>query len=161
MKPPGSKALRKGRKSRPGRIYYLTKNLLEKDSSILTEKGHPELAMKRFFWAMEKNWWSILAFVVMPDHYHLVIRLGEVRTLEEILQQVNRLISREVNTLRGTRGTLWQDGAHDRCIRPHEDIHDYINYVHMNPVEAGLVDFPEQWPWSSAHEKYRGLVQGD
>ena len=161
MKPPGSRALRKGRKSRPGRIYYLTKNLLENGSSILTEKGHPEVVIKRFFWAMEKNWWSLLAFVVMPVHYHLVIRLGELRTLEEILQQVNRLISREVNTLRGTRGTFWQDGAHDRCIRPHEDIKEYIKYVHMNPVVAGLVDFPEQWPWSSANEKYRELVKGD
>ena len=54
---------------------------------------------------------------------------------------------------------FWQDGFHDRCIRPHEDIHEYVTYIHMNPVRAGLAEHPEDWPWSSAHADYREKVR--
>ena len=57
-------------------------------------------------------------------------------------------------------GFSWQDGFHDHLIRKTEDIREYIDYVHMNPVEEGLVEKPEEWLWSSANPKYAGLVRG-
>lgn len=159
MHGPGSKALRKGRRSGAERFYYLTKNLLDKKSDLLVRPNHAEIAINRFFWAREKRWFNLLAFVVMPNHYHLVIQLGLQRTLEETMQQVNRLASREINTLSGSRGTIWQDGLYDRRIRPHEDINDYVTYVHMNPVRKKLVEKMEDWPWSSAHARYRDEIR--
>jgi REP element-mobilizing transposase RayT len=49
---------------------------------------------------------------------------------------------------------LWQDGFHDRGIRGDRHLARAIDYVHRNPVRAGLVPHAEDWPWSSFRELF-------
>jgi putative transposase len=156
MKTPGSKALRLGRISVPEARYLITKNVQEGCGSVLIQGENPSLLIDWFFTAQGRGWFTLHAFVIMPHHYHLVIMLGKETTLSEAIGKVNENGSRLIKRAMKIRETFWQDGFHDHLIRPADSIRKYIDYVHMNPVEAKLVASPEEWPFSSAHPRYAG-----
>ena len=60
---------------------------------------------------------------------------------------------RRINRVLGRRGKLWQDDYWDRYIRDEAHYRKVVHYIESNPVKAGLVKTPEQWPFSSA--RYR------
>jgi len=47
---------------------------------------------------------------------------------------------------------LWQPRFFDRALRTVKEYHEKLEYIHMNPVQARLVNRPEDWPWSSVHD---------
>lgn len=158
MKGPGSKALRKGRISVPGARYLITKNAQESKGPILTQAENPSFLISWFFTAQRRRWINLHAFVVMPNHYHLVITLGKTVSLSEAIGKIDENTSRLIKRAMKSKEVFWQDGLHDHLIRETEDVRKHIEYVHMNPVEAGLVEKPEDWPFSSAHLQYSGKV---
>jgi REP element-mobilizing transposase RayT len=87
---------------------------------------------------------QIHAACLMPDHLHLVVSPGS----DEIVHWVGRFKSYTTHLarLRGWRGKLWQPSFHDRALREGE-FDGVVEYVRRNPVEAGLVGEPENWPW--------------
>jgi REP element-mobilizing transposase RayT len=93
-----------------------------------------------------------------PDHYHLVITLGTELSLSKAIGKINENSSRLIKRNMAFHSTFWQHGFHDHLIRSTEDMRKYIEYVHMNPVEEGLVDRPDEWPWSSVHPDHAGKV---
>jgi REP element-mobilizing transposase RayT len=159
MNGPGSKALRKGRSSVPGGSYLITKNTIREGTDILTRDENPLFIINWFFTARKRNWLDLLAFVVMPDHYHLVMTLGEDLDLSETIGRINENSALLIKKAAKTDDDVWQDGFHDHLIRPTEYIGRYIEYTHDNPVEAGLVSKPEDWPFSSVNTKYQERVR--
>jgi hypothetical protein len=63
---------------------------------------------------------------------------------------------RAVNQRRGTEGELWQARFFDRALRSVEEYNEKVEYIHLNPVRAGLVSRREDWRWSSYNE-YAGM----
>ena len=61
-----------------------------------------------------------------------------------------------INRRRGAEGELWQPRFFDRALRTVKEYHDKVEYIHLNPVRAGLVSRPEGWQWSSYNE-YAGM----
>jgi putative transposase len=49
----------------------------------------------------------------------------------------------------GEPARLWQSRYYDRNVRDHAEFVEKLRYIHRNPVKRGLVDRPEDWPWSS------------
>ena len=60
-----------------------------------------------------------------------------------------------VNRLRGVEGELWQPRFFDRALRAVKEYNEKVEYLHLNPVQAGLVRRPEDWRWSSYGEYAR------
>jgi putative transposase len=60
-----------------------------------------------------------------------------------------------VNQRRGTDGELWQPRFFDPALRTVKEYNEKVEYIHLNPVKAGLVSRAEDWRWSSYH-KYAG-----
>ncbi len=58
--------------------------------------------------------------------------------------------TREINKLLNRKGSLWQDDYFDRYMRDEEHRRNEVAYVENNPVTAGFVKTPEEWPFSSA-----------
>ncbi|MHC5038756.1 MAG: REP-associated tyrosine transposase [Planctomycetota bacterium] len=158
---PGSEALRKGRRSAEGAYYYLTKNSATRGSEDLVFKGAPEIIIDSLFWAMNEGLWKLLGFVVMPDHYHALIHIGNRKNLSGIMESLGKYSAQKINRMRKVTGRFWQDGFHDHRIRPHEDLNHFLDYMHLNPVRAKLVENPEEWPYSSVHEEYGKKVSWD
>ena len=61
-----------------------------------------------------------------------------------------------VNQRRGASGELWQPRFFDRALRSVKEYNEKVEYIHLNPVRAGLVSRPEDWRWSSYNE-YAGV----
>jgi REP element-mobilizing transposase RayT len=88
-----------------------------------------------------------LAYVVMPDHLHWLFSLEKDEPLGQLIQQIKGCTSRRINARCNSSGHIWQAGYHDRAIRKHEDLEPIANYVLLNPVRAGLVKQPEDYPY--------------
>ena len=93
--------------------------------------------------------YELQAWVVMPNHVHMLI-LPHV-ALSRITHWIKGRTAREANLLLGRRGEpFWQDESFDHWVRNEREFHRIVKYIEWNPVSAGLVTKPEDWPWSSA-----------
>jgi len=87
--------------------------------------------------------WQPQALVLMPDHVHLIVRLGEALDLS---RAVARLKARTRSALQ-VEGLRWQTGYHDHRLRPDEARLPICYYLLMNPVRAGLASTGTEWPF--------------
>lgn len=115
--------------------------------------------------------YALLAYVVMPSHFHWVFRpsdewvaalgLGGERRppRERIMHGLKRFTAFNCNLLRTRQGAFWQDESFDHCVRDEDELHRIIAYVENNPVKAGLVAEPGAWPFSSAGVRARREIR--
>jgi putative transposase len=93
----------------------------------------------------------LFAYVLMPDHIHLLLQLPEEVTLEKLMNHINGASARKINNVLETTGNkFWQGGFHDVYLRESRDFAIKVNYIHNNPVKAGIVRRPEEYAFSSA-----------
>ena len=146
---PGYQALRRGRCSLPGQIYLLTavthnREALFSDWSAASTAASiistPEL------WKEAR----LLCWVLMPDHWHGVVELGESESLGDLMQTVKGHSSRHVNLVLNRREPVWMAGFHDRALRCEENLVEVARYVVANPVRAGLVRRAGDYPYWDA-----------
>jgi REP element-mobilizing transposase RayT len=113
----------------------------------------------------------IFAYVLMLDHLHLVT--DSARASKDIHRFVNGIVSRRViNYLKevgktvsleklrtrrsdGSQFSLWQHHPDTRLLWSEQMLLQRINYTHLNPVRAGLVEHPDEWMWSSSRIFHR------
>jgi hypothetical protein len=77
-------------------------------------------------------------------------------TISLAMKSVKQSSMTAVNQRRATEGELWQPRFFDRALRTVEEYNKKVEYIHLNPVRAGLVSRPEDWRWSSYNE-YAGM----
>jgi REP element-mobilizing transposase RayT len=83
---------------------------------------------------------NTVAFVVMPDHLHWLMQLGEGATLSQVVRGVKSLTSHRLGY------AVWQRGYHDHAVRHDEDLKAMSRYVIANPIRAGLVSSVGDYP---------------
>jgi type I restriction enzyme R subunit len=118
--------------------------------------------------------YELLAYVVMPSHFHWVFRpldswvesLGPTAARrtprERIMHTLKTHTALECNRLLDRIGTFWQDESYDHCVRDEEELYRIIRYVEQNPVKAGLVTDADGWGFSSSPLWSRfGIQYGD
>lgn len=88
--------------------------------------------------------YDILAWCVMPNHVHVVVRPCPGHELRAILQSWKSFTANLINKSLGRTGPLWQVEYFDHLIRDADELEHSIRYVLENPHSAGLSD----WPWS-------------
>ena len=87
--------------------------------------------------------YRLIAWVVMPNHVHLVFRLLPGRKLASVIQALKSYTAHEANRLLGRTGTFWQREYFDHLIRNGQEFDRAIRYVLSNPEKAGVV----HWKW--------------
>ncbi len=92
---------------------------------------------------------KIYAFVLMPDHLHILLK-PEAEPLGKIMQRIKGKAARLINQKEGKEGALWQREYYERAIRDESDLEEKYNYIVYNPVKDGLAEKPEDYPYSSA-----------
>ena len=97
---------------------------------------------------------GLLAFVVMPNHVHLVLTPSVSHSLGEFMRLLKGRFARRYNGATGGSGSLWQSRYHERTLRSERELLAAIEYVHLNPVMAGLVEDASAYPWSSAGREH-------
>ena len=113
-----------------------------------------------------KGYCDILAWCLMPNHFHFLVHANELSTpiikdgsfeRQRFSQGIKQLLSsyaKAINKQEGRTGSLFQQKTKGRHVN--ELGHDYslraFHYVHQNPLRAGLVDRMEDWEFSSFRE---------
>ena len=95
--------------------------------------------------------WKILAWCLMGNHYHLVTTTGAV-PLWRSMARLQRRVARGFNRRRRYLGRLWQSRYRARVIDSQDYFRQVISYVHLNPVAAGIVNDPAEYPHSGHSE---------
>ena len=147
---PGHAALRKGRHSTTGQVYLV---------SFTTHGRHPTFrapdpAMAAARAMVDARLWrsaELLAWVLMPDHWHGLIALGEGGALPAVVRRLKANSARRVRADCGGVDRVWATGYHDRALRAEEALVDAARYLVLNPVRAGLVARVGDYPfWDAA-----------
>ena len=92
---------------------------------------------------------AIVGYVLMPTHVHLII--DSIDGGPGVSKFIHSFKGRVRETLQG-KGKFWQDRFDDLEIRTQKHFQIKLNYIHYNPVRAGLVSNPEDWEYSSYNE---------
>ncbi len=131
--------LRKGRASVSGQIYHVTTTTLDREPVFRTLHNARAL-ITTLMTADARGDARTLAFVLMPDHLHWLFELGGERALPRVVQQMKMFSARRI----GRR--IWQTGFHDHALRTDEDVVRVARYIVANPLRAGLVSSPGEYP---------------
>ena len=103
--------------------------------------------------------YRLLSWMVMPNHCHVLIEPFQNISLAKIVLSWKNYTARFINSYKCGTGTyqsrkaqnpVWQRDYWDRFVRDEYHFAAIKKYIHFNPVNAGLVEKPEKWPWSSA-----------
>lgn len=92
--------------------------------------------------------YRLFAWVVMPNHVHVLVQETAV-PLAVVVKDWKSYTAHQINRRLGKSGTVWQREYFDRYIRDQEHFNKAVHYIEWNPVKAGLVREPQEWPWSS------------
>ena len=151
----GSKPKTCVRYNEPGHAHALTFSCHRKCPLLDSDQARDGL-VQSLNAARTRHSFDIWAYVIMPDHVHLVIwpRL-EAYSISTILHAIKRPVAFRMNTLRrkagGSSQPFWQaGGGYDRNLWKTDTIHKEIDYMHANPVRRQLCETPEEWRFSSA-----------
>jgi len=104
--------------------------------------------------------YHLLGWVIMPNHVHCVIEQIQDWSLGKVIGGWKGYTSHEANKLLNRNGRFWAEEYYDRYVRDGTHLHNVIQYIHHNPVRAGLAKAPEDWLWSSAHPSFRAPGPG-
>ena len=117
--------------------------------------------------------YDLIAWVLMPNHVHVLIRVYERISLGRMVQSWKSYTGRRIAELGlgapglaapmgdGTATSPWMRDYLDRFIRDEKHFRAAVEYIHGNPVKARLVNNPEDWPWSSASDWDLALARSE
>jgi REP element-mobilizing transposase RayT len=93
--------------------------------------------------------WRVYAFVVMPSHLHLLVQI-QTGNLATMMRDFKHWTGRAGNQILGQKGVrFWQREWFDHWPRSGDELERIFVYIHENPVNAGLVQRVEDWPFGS------------
>ncbi len=168
------------RRDEPGSIWFITASC-EHRLPLFTNDAIKAVFVDSLATAREKHGFELFAWVLMPEHFHLLIRTPRVLNgrgsmpLAPIMVSIKQSVSQRLvpHWKKMNAGILpkitrpdgsvrfWQaGGGFDRNVRDMEEFCKEVRYIHRNPVERGLVEQPEDWAWSSVR-RWMGHRGGD
>ena len=100
---------------------------------------------------------DVHAYVLMGNHLHLLLTPRRDGALSLMMQSVGRSYVRAFNQAHGRTGTLWEGRYRSSVIQTERYLLTCMAYIDLNPVRAGVVEAPENYPWSS-HAHYIGRL---
>lgn len=150
----------------------------------IVQRGHNRQAVfvepadYRYYLATLQEWKQTLsvrvyAYCLMTNHVHLILAPGpDPTTMGRLMKRLAGRQTRYVNRLEGRTGSLWEGRYKSSPIETERYLLACCRYVELNPVRAGLLEWPEEYPWSSYRQKlgmenswvdedacYRGLAE--
>ena len=163
----------------PDGIYFITPTIIGW-VDIFTRNSYFEIIIDSLKYCQLNKGLVIHAYVIMPSHLHLFISRRQSDKLEDIIRDFKRhtsiQIRKEMDEISDSRNKwmkdifiqegiknsnnlkfqLWQQHNHPIELVDNNMIDQRMDYLHENPINAGYVDKPECWNYSSAGE-YAGM----
>jgi len=137
----------------PDAIYHVTARGIER-RAIVADDADRRAWLKRLKDVVDRYRWRLFCFVLMDNHFHLFVQTPEPN-LSAGMHDLIGGYATYFNTRHGRPGHLFQGRFKGVLVEAEGHWLALSRYLHLNPVRGGLVDRPEQWPYSS----YPGYIQ--
>ncbi len=151
-----------------GSAYYIT-SIVHGRLAIFTHPSFiiPLIDSLNFYRYQHHS--KLIGYVIMPDHFHLILWPQDNANVSDFMRDFKRFtsgrITRQASLEKRTEWVkafeqagqdtsraehkVWQDCFWEEVVFTDEFLRQKLNYIHMNPVRAGLVDEPQKYPYSS------------
>ena len=158
-------------------VYFITKTLYQRIPVFSLSEKYALIVINNLKFYRKKFGFLLYGFVIMPDHYHIVIDTLDRFDIIKIKEDMNKYISREIiqdlkiqnpeileklqietprrKGHRPNKYRLFQKGRYDFEIVTDIKLLEKLEYMHYNPVRANLVENPEDYPFSSARNYFQ------
>ncbi len=136
----------------PG-CYYHVGTRGNNQRPIYRDAGSRTIFLVRLAIIARRFGWEIAAYCLMTNHYHLVIKLGDLG-MSRGMQSLNGGYAIAFNARYARRDHLFGRRFWSRELEDENDILETCRYVELNPVRKAMTTLPDEWRWSS----YRAAV---
>jgi REP-associated tyrosine transposase len=130
----------------PANVFFITIDALRRQR-FFDDRQFNDTVTHQLRTLCVENRCPVKIYCLMPTHLHLLISPGAVSLLRCIarFKQLTQHLAKQ-------RGicTLWQRSFFDHCLRSSEREAETIEYIRVNPVRGGLVEHPDDWPWTGS-----------
>lgn len=134
-------------------MFYLT-ICVEGRAAVLAQPGAAEVLVEAWRHARRQHGWRVGRYSVMPDHVHFFASpAGDDAKSLPSLGGLWKRSTRRVLLQGLLPGFDWQDDFFDHLLRSAESYAEKQEYVYLNPIRAGLVQNPEDWPYQGVIEE--------
>ena len=131
-------------------LFFVTTSTRQREVMFKSSQHYALVANKIEHYRERENA-QVHAYVIMPNHFHLLISVPKEKSLSIFMRDVKKIIAREYCQLAEIPlRPFWQSRFDDLLIYSEEKYIIKFNYIHNNPVKAGLERQPEDWEYSSA-----------
>ncbi len=151
---PHASDLRKNRLSIPGCVYHITSRpesrarpLIPNPWKPARDPEVPQIVIDGLRWQHHNGRIQCEAYVVMPDHLHIIMSLENGQDLSGVMRSFGSFTARTINRLHGRKGQYWNRGFYDHRVKDGDELARQLNYVYVNPVKKGYVKKPQDWPY--------------
>ncbi|MBI3738250.1 MAG: transposase [Chloroflexi bacterium] len=132
--------------------YYHTYNRGAHRSNIFLNNADYVFLLKYVKREMERYDITVIAYCLMDNHYHFLLRQNGNIEINQFMQAVFNIYAKAFNTKYNHSGTLFEGPYKAIHVERSEYLLHLCRYIHRNPLEAGLVVKPEQWDYSNYAE---------
>jgi len=140
-------------------VYFMTARTANKKCYFIANKKK-EILRNILSVTIQELQVIISAWVILSNHYHLLIKIKRKDDLAKLMQLFHGRTSYILNKIDGLTGRQIWYNYWDYCIRDEKDYYNHLNYIHINPVKHGLVGRPEDYKYSSYRQYIkRGYYQ--
>ncbi|MEA5111746.1 hypothetical protein SDC9_168278 [bioreactor metagenome] len=150
--------------------YFVTFSIIEW-MPLFRSSVYADIVVNSIRYCMDNKGLELFAYCIMPTHLHMIIRaVGKgpgpvmrdlkkftsseiIRVLKYDTENLNMIeaFKKAASDIRRNKYLkVWQDGYHPEMIYSNKFFFQKLNYIHMNPVKAGIVELPEDYYYSSA-----------
>jgi putative transposase len=122
---------------------------------LFVVESYVRLFLKTLYRYRRDGRYELHAFVLMPEHVHLLLTPAPNVTLEKAIQLIKGGYSHALGTEIGRKREVWQRGFTDHRIRNDQDFMHHQNYIYQNPVERRIVADPREYRYCSAFPGFK------
>jgi REP-associated tyrosine transposase len=136
----------------PG-TYFVTSRTWE-SRALFVKQRLCEIFVGRLYAYRERRAFLLHAFVLMPDHFHMLLTPASDVTLEKAVQYIKGGSAHQIGEELSFSFPVWQRGFSDHRIRDAADYGAHLRYIEQNPLKRRLVVTAEEYVWSSGSGKF-------
>lgn len=139
-----------------GYPHHITQRSVNKDRVFLEEEDY-SFMLECLKNASERGMTDIMAYCLMPNHFHLLAIPKTEGALGRCLHHATFRYAQYFNKKYDRTGRLWQNRYYSTIVDAETYMWTVARYIETNPVRAGLVKSPDDWRWSSAGHHLKGI----
>lgn len=150
LAPDGADVAQIARRVRQAGVYFVTTDNWQR-RALFINVALARIVVEQIVICRDRGFYELHAFVVMPEHLHILLTPSNETTIEKALQMIKGGSAHRMGLETANKFPIWHRGFHDRWIRDAEQFKKAIIYIEQNPLKAKLAERPENYVWSSAN----------